>query len=47
MITVERTLHGYLRLSTIAHGRLITQLYGGYTLRDAKAMFRAHVKGQA
>lgn len=47
MITVERTLHGYLRLSTIARGRLITQLYGGYTLADARARFRAHVRGQA
>ena len=44
-ISIERTLTGFLVLSTVYQGYLVTRKYQGYTVREAKAMFRAELKG--
>lgn len=45
-ISIERTLTGFLVLSTIHNGYLVTRKYQGYTAREAKAAFKAELKGE-
>ena len=44
-ISIERTLTGFLVLSTVHRGYLVTRKYQGYTVRDAKTLFQAELKG--
>ena len=43
-IYATRTREG-LELSTLDRGYRVSRLYIGYTLREAKALFREYVKG--
>lgn len=45
-ITTTRTPAG-LELATIAGGYRVSRLYIGYTLREAKSLFRQYVKEEA
>ncbi len=43
-IFTEKTPYGSLLLSTIEGNRRIKHLYDGYTIREAKRLFRTYVK---
>lgn len=43
-ISIEKTITGWLVLSTIHNGYLVTRKYQGYTRREAIAMFKAELK---
>lgn len=44
-ITVERVKHnGHLILSTVSHGQYIKHVYIGYSEREARRLFRVHVR---
>ena len=45
-ITVERRNNGLLVLSAMVGGHLVTRIYAGYTVREARAMYRANVLGE-
>jgi len=45
-INAEHTPQGFLVLSTIFDGRLITKKYQGFRLRDAKTKFINELKNQ-
>jgi hypothetical protein len=38
-VTLERQHNGSLRASAVHNGRLITRVFYGYTMREARAMF--------
>lgn len=44
MITYRKTLDGYLQLSTISSGYLVTRKYAGYTKTEATQLFKQYLK---
>ena len=42
-ITVERR-NGWMILSSIVHGYLVTRKYMGYSIREAKELYRAELR---
>lgn len=44
-ITAEKKLTGWMVLSTVHKGYLVTRKYQGYTIKEAKEMFKEELKG--
>ena len=43
-IEIERSLTGWLILSTLHNGYLVTRKYQGYTTKEARQLFTAELK---
>lgn len=43
-MTVERTINGYIRVSTIHNGYLVSQLYIGYSKSESLRLFKQYIK---
>ncbi len=43
-MTIEKTINGYYRISTVKNDRLITRLFIGYTRKEAIEEFKEYVK---
>lgn len=43
-ITATRTIHGYYECAAILNGYRVSQVYGGYTRREALKLFRQLLK---
>lgn len=41
-MTVERTVQGY-RISSVHNGYLVTRHYIGYSIKDAKKLFKIYI----
>lgn len=39
-MTIEKTLTGWLVISDVVKGHLVTEKYQGYTRREAKRLFK-------
>ncbi len=43
-MTIEKTVNGYYKMSTMKNGYLVHQMYIGYTRKEAIAEFKAYLK---
>ncbi len=43
-VTITRQHNGALEVSAVYNGRLVTRVFYGYTMREARAMFVEEIK---
>lgn len=43
-MTISKIYNGFIKIETIHNGYLITRKYQGYTLAEAKKLFKEYIK---